>query len=115
MIIRKATETDIDSVEKIYSEIHTAEENGEIIIGWDRSIYPVRKTAEDAVKRGDLFVLEDGSVLGAGIINNVQVDSYENGSWEYEAEDAEVCVLHTLVISPSAGGKGYEGQINSNC
>ena len=25
----------------------------------------------------------------------------------YEAQDQEVCVLHTLVISPEASGKGY--------
>ncbi len=109
-MIRKATEADLDAVEIIYDELHDAEECGEISIGWIRGIYPTRKTAEDSLKRGDLFVLEDKSVLGAGIINQIQVDSYEEGAWEYEAEDNEVCVLHTLVISPKAGGKGYGKQ-----
>ena len=109
-MIRKAVEEDLDAVENIYDEIHDAEECGEISIGWIRGIYPTRKTAEDSLKRGDLFVLEDRSVLGAGIINQIQVDSYEKGAWEYEAEDNEVCVLHTLVISPKAGGKGYGKQ-----
>ena len=38
MIIRKATEKDIDKVEKIYDAIHTAEENGEKTIGWIRDV-----------------------------------------------------------------------------
>lgn len=109
-MIRKATEADLDAVEKIYDEIHDAEECGGISVGWIRGIYPTRKTAEDSLKRGDLFVLEDGFVLGVGIINQIQVDSYIKGAWEYEAEEKEVCVLHTLVISPKAGEKGYGKQ-----
>ncbi len=109
-MIRKAIESDLDAVEKIYDDLHDEEERGEITVGWIRTIYPTRKTAEVSLKRGDLFVLEDGYVLGAAIINHVQVDSYAKGAWEYEAEDKEVCVLHTLVISPKAGGKGYGKQ-----
>lgn len=51
MIIRKANENDIDKVEKIYDAIHTAEENGEKTIGWIRGVYPVRATAENALKK----------------------------------------------------------------
>ena len=109
-MIRKATAADIDAVVKIYDELHDAEESGQISVGWIRTIYPTRKTAEESLERGDLFVLEDGAVLGAGIINQTQVDSYEKGAWEYAAEDKDVCVLHTLVISPRAGGKGYGKQ-----
>ena len=109
-MIRKATEADLDAVIKIYDELHDAEESGEISVGWIRTIYPTRTTAEESLKRGDLFVLEDGTVLGAGIINQNQVDFYEKGAWEYKTEDNDVCVLHTLVISPQAGGKGYGKQ-----
>ena len=66
MIIRKAASADIDAVEGIYDEIHLAEEEGDLTIGWARGIYPVRETAEAALERGELFVLEDeGLVLGA--------------------------------------------------
>ena len=34
-------------------------------------------------------------------------DSYAEGAWEFSARDEEVCVLHTLVVSPSTSGKGY--------
>lgn len=108
MMIRKATAKDIDAVEKLYDAIHTAEENGKQTIGWIRGIYPVRKTAEMALARDDLFVLEDdGKICGTGILNKIQVDSYAEGHWEHEVPDEQVCVLHTLVIDPNSAGKGY--------
>ena len=108
MVIRKARQEDINAVERLYDAIHTAEENGEKTIGWNRGIYPVRTTAEHALKRDDLFVLEEaGEVCGTGIINQIQVESYKQGNWEYDAEDSQVCVLHTLVIAPDQAGKGY--------
>ena len=70
-------------------------------------MYPVRATAEAALQRGDLFVLEeDNRVLGAAVINSRQVDVYAGAPWEHEAPDDEVCVLHTLVISPRRNGRG---------
>lgn len=56
MEIRKATKSDIDSIEKIYERIHDEEEKGLATVGWIRTIYPTRKTAEDGLKRKDLFV-----------------------------------------------------------
>ena len=108
MIIRKANRIDIDFVEKIYEKIHIAEENGFISVGWKRDIYPVRETAEDALKRHDLFVMEeDGVILASGIINQEQVDVYKKAKWKFEAKDSEVMVLHTLVVDPDISGKGY--------
>lgn len=45
--------------------------------GWHRGIYPIRTTAETAVSLGDMF------------------------------PDDKILVLHTLVVEPSAKGKGY--------
>lgn len=107
IIVRKAVHADLDAVETIYNELHQAEENNQITVGWKRGIYPVRSTAEEALKRDDLFVLEyNGNISGAGMINNIQVDVYHKAPWEYDAKDDQICVLHTLVISPKISGKG---------
>lgn len=107
-IIRKATEKDIDAVETLYDEIHTSEEENKQQIGWIRGIYPIRTTAEMALKRDDLFVLEEnGEICGTGIINSIQVDDYRYGNWQHKVSDDQICVLHTLVISPACAGKGY--------
>ena len=105
--IRLATELDIPAVAEIYDEVHSAEEAGEQTIGWIRGVYPTIGTAEAAVERGDLFVMEEGdAVVGVAIINQIQVESYAGAAWEHDVPERDVCVLHTLVISPSAGKRG---------
>ena len=121
VIIRKATAEDIPAIAAIYDEIHTREEAGEVTTGWLRGVYPVQKTAEDAVARGDMFVQVVGEsdptagaststageqVVGTAIINQIQVDVYSDGKWQYPAEESEVMVIHTLVISRQTDLKG---------
>ena len=108
MIIRKATENDIDSIAKIYEAIHDEEEKGMAVIGWIRNVYPTRKTAEDGVTRDDLFVLEDeGIIVAAAVINQIQVEEYQYATWKHSAGDAEVMVLHALVVDPYMKRRGY--------
>ena len=110
MYIRMAAESDIDAVTEIYDHIHDEEESGRMTIGWQRGVYPVRATAETAVSLGDLFVLEDGGkVLAAGRINQRQVPEYAGADWLYKAADEDIWVLHTLVVEPSANGRGSAG------
>ena len=106
--IRRAQEKDLAAVERIYDAIHTEEEAGRACIGWEREIYPTRRTAEDALVRDDLFVEEaEGRIVGTAIINRVQVDTYAEVEWLYPALDEQVMVLHTLVVEPACSGKGY--------
>ena len=106
-MIRKAELRDLDAVEEIYRKIHAAEARGECTTGWIGGVYPIRATAEAALKRDDLFVLEeDGAVMATAVINQLQVDVYAGAAWEYAAEDHEVCVLHTLTVDPDVRGRG---------
>ena len=108
MKIRKATSRDIDQIVEIYDRIHGEEEAGRVTIGWDRSIYPTRKTAEDSLGRNDLFVMEEkGLIVAAAIINQVQVPEYRMAAWKYDAPEDEVMVLHTLAVDPSRKARGY--------
>ena len=110
-MIRKATAADLSVVEAIYDEIHDAEEKGIITTGWLKGIYPVRAVAESALQRDDLFVMEeDGILCGAALINQIQVDVYAGAPWKQDVPDDQVCVLHTLVISPKANGRGLGKQ-----
>lgn len=106
-MIRKAAEKDIQAIAKIYEDIHTEEENGTLCIGWQRGVYPTEQTAADSVAKGDMFVCErDGHVVAATKINKEQVDVYYGAPWEHPADDEEVMVLHTLVVSPSVQTNG---------
>lgn len=108
MEIRKAVEQDIDEIEQIYHRIHLEEEENRVVIGWERGVYPVRATAEQALKRGDLFVgVEDGAVVATSILNHIQLEEYRQVSWKKEASDEKIMVLHTLVVDPLKKRKGY--------
>lgn len=108
-MIRKATASDIDAIEAIYERIHTEQEQGRTVIGWQRGIYPTRQTAEAALQRQDLFVMTDdsGRVLGAAIFNQRQDDFYFDAPWQYPVAAQEVMVMHTLVTDPAVKEQGH--------
>ena len=107
-MIRKAEMADLEKVVCLYEELHDAQEAGKICTNWIRGIYPSRETALAALKRDDLFVLEESSrIIGSGIINKVQLGIYDGAAWEHEVPADQVCVLHTMMISPTEFGKGH--------
>jgi GNAT superfamily N-acetyltransferase len=111
MNVRKAVEADLPAIARIYEDIHTEEESGRISVGWIRGVYPTVHTARAALERDDLFVAEEGgSIIGAAVINQLQVDVYKGAPWQYPAADEQVMVLHTLVISPALARSGYGKQ-----
>ena len=107
MEIRKAQKSDIDGIEKIYNRIHDAEEKGLSTVGWIRNVYPTAKTAEEALSRGDLFVMTEGDkIMAAAVINQIQVSEYKDAAWKHKVADEEVMVLHGLAVDPPEKGKG---------
>lgn len=108
MELRKAEKKDINRIEEIYENIHNEEEKGITTIGWIRNIYPTRKTAEEALIRNDLFVLEDeNKIVAVAVINQIQVDEYKYANWKHNAKENEIMVLHGLAVDPYQKGKGY--------
>lgn len=107
-MIRKATPADLDAVLRLYEEMHDAQEAGLIRTNWKRGIYPSHVTALSALERDDLFVMEeDGRIIGSGIINQAQLGIYAGAAWRHAVPDEQVCVLHTMMISPAEFGKGH--------
>ncbi|MBR2287460.1 MAG: GNAT family N-acetyltransferase [Clostridia bacterium] len=103
---RRATLADLDAIVSIYDAVHTEEEAGRAVIGWDRKIYPTARSAAQAIEAGEMYVEEADGVVGSARINRVQVDVYSLGNWEYECAADGALVLHTLTINPACGGRG---------
>ena len=107
-MIRKATVSDINSIEALYNELLTHEEQTKCWSNWQRGIYPTRAVAEKTVAAGTMYVLEEKGILCASmILNNLQGDYYKAIPWQFPAEPHEVLVIHTLCVSPSQYGKGH--------
>ena len=105
--IRKAEIEDIERIAEIYERIHDETETGRLTTGWKRGVYPTRETAEAALLRGDIFVLEeDGRVAGSAILNHFSDECYKEGNWKIEASDEQVMVMHTLTIDPECSRRG---------
>ena len=102
-MIRLATLQDIPDVVAIYDALHTLEERGKAVIGWQRGVYPTRKHAMEALEAGQLYVDDqDGLIQAAAKINQTQEPAYFAVSWAYPAPPEQVLVMHTLVVSPAA-------------
>ena len=131
-MIRKATAEDISAVAAIYEAILQREEQGELVIGWQRGVYPTEETARQALAAGTLYVMEEEpktedeghhskdrhnkgrhgaagrpAIVAAAKIDRQQVDVYADCDWKYPANDSEVLVLHTLVVDPKESGRGH--------
>ena len=107
MTFRKAEMKDLDRIAEIYSRIHDEEESGRATIGWIRSIYPTRATAETAIRKGTMFVEEvDGHIVAAAKVDQEQVPEYADAAWTTDAPGEKVLVLHALVVDPDEAGRG---------
>ena len=107
-MFRRAEMGDLTAIAAIYDEIHSEIEAGRASIGWIRGVYPTRATAEAAIELGDMYVeIENGEIVAAARINQHQGPEYDGASWSYDAPPNEVLVLHTLVVSPRHGGRGF--------
>ena len=80
--ILRAHPSDLDAIEQIYTRVHDDEEKGFATTGWIRGVYPIRETAEQALKRDDLFVLKaEGKVVATGIINQIGYWFTRHNQW----------------------------------
>ena len=109
-MIRPAVQNDIPSVAETYEELHAYEQQHGTSSNWLPGIYPVRQTAEEALKAGTLYVLEDGgSICASMIVNEEQPPEYAGIKWICTAGRA--LVLHTLCVPPSKAHHGYDSQM----
>lgn len=106
-MIRKATERDIQRVTEIYERTINAKDAASTV-GWISGVYPTRETAEEALKKGTLFVLEsDGEVTATAKIDDEQVYEYRFADWKFkDIPDDKILVLHTLAVDPLYKGRG---------
>ena len=95
MLFRPAAESDLDAIERHYTELLTHEaETGRSTTNWSLGVYPTRQTAAAALAAGTLWVLER------------EDDFYATIGWQYPAPPEQVLVVHTLCIPPRYAGQG---------
>ncbi len=112
MALEKATPGDLESVESLYQSC-IAHLNGRGIYQWNEA-YPNRQTFIDSIAREELFLFNDREELvGAVMLNRVQAEEWKTVPWQFTRENP--LVIHGLVISPDAQGRGYGKKLLALC
>lgn len=107
LMIRKATSSDIDQIEKCYLELLTYEQQHTAYTVWKAGVYPTRETAEKSCHDEALYVMEqDGEICASIILNQLQPKEYENIHWKYPTPPRRALVIHLLCVRPSKAGRG---------
>lgn len=107
--IRLASSDEVAEIAAIYDEtIDWLESQG--IRQWRHGVYPTIDTARAGLADNCLYAVSDGEALvGTLILNEHQDEQYRSLPWQ--DQNGKVLVLHTLVVRPSATGRGLARQI----
>ncbi len=99
--IRKATETDLDRIGKLYEDICDYLEAHRNYPGWRKGIYPARNDAEKGLAANGLYLACLGQkAAGTIILNHEPEEGYQNGKWLTEDDYRHIYVIHTLAVHP---------------
>lgn len=111
-IVEQGTREDLDAVEALYNNVTDALEQGVNYPGWAKGIYPTREDAMDGLNNNSLFLVRrDGIAAGAITLNHTQNAAYSSVKWQYEGDDQDIFVIHTLAVHPSYTKSGIGRQL----
>lgn len=107
LLFEKGTKADIDELEKLYDALNDYLACHTNFPGWIKGVYPVRKTAEDGIEEGTLFVARSGGrIAGTVILRHEPEAGYSQADWHIQLEEAEIFVVYTFAVHPQYRGKG---------
>ncbi len=91
----------IDELEKLYDDLNDYLSSGINYSGWAKGIYPTREDASVAIKNKHLYMAKyENKIVGTVVINNIYDESYDDITWDFEGENHEIFVVHTLAVHP---------------
>ena len=111
ILIRKATESDLDPIARLYDELNDYLAAHTNYPGWRKGSYPLRCDAEEGLRGDILYVAEiDGQLAGTVMFPRTQDPSYKTADWQLPF-DVPVLTLHILA---DYQGRGV-GRALMNC
>lgn len=106
IVVRIATVNDIDAIEHLYDGLNDYLVTHKNYPHWKKGVYPIRKDAEEALAKGNLYVaIIDGKVAGTVVYSNEQEEAYRAVEWQIEF-DVPVIIICKLAVLPEYFGCG---------
>lgn len=116
--IKKALETDLDCIGKLYEDLCDYLETHTNYPGWKKGIYPARRDAEKGLLENSLYIARLGEkAAGTIILKHEPEEGYENGKWLTENDYKHIYVVYTLAVHPDFlnSGVGTELLMFAEC
>jgi len=99
-----ARKEDLQQIERLYASC-IKNLNVNKIYQWDER-YPNSEMYKNCIEDEELFLFTvDGSIVGAVVLDEFQMEDWSALKWEYE--QGPHLVIHALAIDPESQGKGY--------
>ena len=106
IIVRQATDSDLDAVEALYNELNDYLAVHENYPRWRRGLYPLREQAEEGLREESLYVAVcRDKIVGTVIFLQEQGEVYRDVAWQIDY-DVPVIVIHVLAVHPDYFGCG---------
>ncbi len=101
MKIEKGCLRDIDELEGLYNDLNDYLEAHINFPGWKKGIYPVKETALQGIKEGNLFVARnDKQIMGSVILRHEPEPAYDKADWKTDLEYKDIFVVYTFAVHP---------------
>lgn len=111
-MIRKAQIADVEAIAATYTQLLQHEQQQGSHSNWRLNVYPTAASAEQAVRAGQMYVMErQGEICASMVLNHNQAEEYAQMPWLYPATAEQALVIHTLCIPPSQSGRGLASQM----
>lgn len=99
--------SDLDELGALYDAVNDHLAGGVNYPGWTKGAYPTRRTAEEGVRAGGLYVARlDGRIAATAILSHEPEPAYRTVTWQADCGDGEVFVIYTLAVHPDYLGRG---------
>uniref|UniRef100_UPI0040571B88 N-acetyltransferase family protein n=1 Tax=Acetatifactor sp. TaxID=1872090 RepID=UPI0040571B88 len=106
VIVRLASSADIDGIEELYNDLNDYLEKHVNYPRWKKGVYPVREHAEEALRKGNLYVaIINKKIVGTVIYSSEQEDAYQTAEWQIDY-DVPVIIINKLAVHPEYLGFG---------
>lgn len=75
--------------------------------GWEKDVYPLPESVQEALIDRTLFVGErDHKIIAAMILNHDYTEGYERGDWQTKAAPHDILFVHALGVDFNHQGEG---------
>lgn len=80
------------------------------------SAHPGDQGIRDAIAAGEQYMcVENGTVLGALVLNENPEGAYDAGAWREKLENGDFLVIHALAVDPSFARRGIGAFMVEQC